>query len=106
MNSFEHNLHGSLIFSIFHNVYITRTDIKFVDLGRYSKDEYKRIMGELVKYEEFVTDVNVTKSIRGGKIPNRIYQIIIMDPDAVTEADLSKLKKGPQPPEEEGVPKK
>jgi len=84
-----------------------------VDIARYSKDEFKKIMGELVKYEEFVTELSVNKSIRGGKLPARVYTIVIMEPDAVDLKEIEKMKKlqmQPQKPIKEqveiGVPKK
>jgi len=64
-----------------------------VDLARYSKDEYKKTMGELVRYEDFVTEVSVTKQIRGGKLPARVYTIVIMEPDAINLEELEKMKK-------------
>jgi len=64
-----------------------------MDIQRYSKDEYKKMMGELVKNEDFVTEVSVTRQIRGGKLPARIYTIIIMEPDAINLQELEKMKK-------------
>jgi len=51
------------------------------------------MMGELVQNEDFVTEVSVTKQIRGGKLPARIYTIIIMEPDAINLKELEKMKK-------------
>jgi len=70
-------------------------------LARYSKDEYKKTMGELVRYEDFVTEVSVTKQIRGGKLPARVYTIVIMEPDAINLQELEKMKKKGVP---EGAP--
>ena len=67
-----------------------------MDIARYSKDEFKKVMGELVKYEEFVTELTVSKTIRGGKLPARVYNIIIMEPDAVNLAEIEKMKKQQQ----------
>jgi len=64
-----------------------------VDIARYSKDEFKRVLAELVKYEEFVTELTVSKTIRGGKLPARVYNIIIMEPDAVNLKEIEKMKK-------------
>ena len=64
-----------------------------MDLQKYSKDTFKRVLGDLVKYEDFVTEVNETKQLRGGKLPARVYQIIIMEPDAVSLEDIEKMKK-------------
>jgi len=82
-----------------------------VDLARYSKDEYKKTMGELVQFEDYVTEVSITKQIRGGKLPARVYTIVIMEPDAVNLKELENMKKvqnAPQKPikEEVGTPKK
>jgi len=86
-----------------------------LDIARYSKDEFKKVMGELVKYEEFVTELSVNKSIRGGKLPARVYTIVIMEPDAIDLKEIEKMKKqqqtqnivvGKGKPEETGVPKK
>jgi len=84
-----------------------------VDIARYSKDEFKKTMGELVKYEEFVTELSVNKSIRGGKLPARVYTIVIMEPDAIDLKEIEKMKKQQQQqnivvgkPQETGVPKK
>jgi len=116
MYSFEHNLHGSLIFTST-TLILSILVINFVDLARYSKDEYKSTMGDLVKYEDFVTEVSVTKQIRGGKLPARVYTIVIMEPDAINLEELEKMKKqnqvpqgappAPKPVEKNsGVPKK
>jgi len=64
-----------------------------VDLARYSKDSYKTLLSELVKFEDFVTEVSVTKQIRGGKLPARVYTVIIMEPDAIDLKELEKMKK-------------
>jgi len=75
-------------------------------------------MGELVQFEDYVTEVSVTKQIRGGKLPARVYTIVIMEPDAVNLKELDQMKKqqnAPQnaqpkvveaPKEEIGTPKK
>jgi len=55
-------------------------------------------MGDLVKYEEYVTEISETKQLRGGKLPARVYTIIIMEPDAVSLDDIKQMKKGPPPP--------
>jgi len=34
-----------------------------VDLARYSKDSYKELLADLVKYEDYVTEVNIAKTI-------------------------------------------
>jgi len=70
-----------------------------VDLARYSKDEYKKLLAELVQYEDFVTEVTVSKSIKGGKLPARVYQVVIMEPDAIDLKELEKMKK------QQGAPK-
>ncbi len=58
-------------------------------------------MGDLVKYEDYVTEVNETKQLRGGKLPARVYTIIIMEPDAISLDDIKQMKKGqPTPPPE------
>ena len=55
-------------------------------------------MGDLVKYEEFITELSETKQIRGGKLPVRVYTIIIMEPDAINLKELEQMKKqGAQP---------
>ncbi len=91
-----------------------------MDLARYSKDEYKKLLADLVKYEDFVTEVNVTKQIRGGKLPSRVYTVVIMEPDAVNLDEINKMKRAGKVPEgappqdkpvevkkeETGVPKK
>ncbi len=69
-----------------------------MDLQRYSKDTFKRTMGDLAKYEDFVTEVSESKQLRGGKLPMRVYTIVIMEPDAVNLDELKKLKKE-NPPE-------
>ena len=55
-------------------------------------------MGDLAKYEDFVTEVSESKQLRGGKLPMRVYTIVIMEPDAVNLDELKKLKKE-NPPE-------
>ena len=79
-------------------------NIKFVDLPKYSKDTYKRTMGDLVKYEDFVTEVTETKRLRGGNLPTRVYTITIMEPDAINLQELEKLKKQGMKPDG-GAPK-
>jgi len=70
-----------------------------MDLQGYSKDTFKRTMGDLVKYEEYVTEISETKQLRGGKLPARVYTIIIMEPDAISVDDIKKMKQaGQQPP--------
>jgi len=71
-----------------------------VDLARYSKDTFKRTLGDLAKYEDYVVEISETKQIRGGKLPAIIYTIIIMDPNAVDLKELEKMKKqqGPKMP--------
>jgi len=64
-----------------------------VDLARYSKDEYKKLLADLVQYEDFVTEVNVAKQIRGGKLPSRVYTVVIMEPDAINLKELDSMKK-------------
>lgn len=64
-------------------------------------------MGDLVKYEEYVTEVSETKQLRGGKLPARVYTIIIMEPDALSLDDIKKMKdagKGPQAPPPKPLP--
>ncbi len=77
-------------------------------------------MNELVTNEDFVTEVSVTKQIRGGKLPARVYTIVLMEPDAINLKELEKMKKQtsvPQgappaqkpvvgPKEDTGVPRK
>jgi len=81
-----------------------------LDLGRFSKDTFKRLLGDLTKNEDYVVEITETKQIRGGKLPAIIYTIIIMDPAAVDLKELEKMKKlanvqqqGPQqiPPKQE-----
>ena len=67
-----------------------------MDLQKYSKDTFKRVLADLVKYEDYVTEVNETKQLRGGKLPARVYTIIIMEPDAVSLDDIKKMKEAPQ----------
>jgi len=69
-----------------------------VDLQKYSKDTFKRVLGDLVKFEDYVTEVNESKQLRGGKLPARIYTIIIMEPDAMTPEDITKMKQQAQAP--------
>ncbi len=64
-----------------------------MDIQRYSKDEYKKMMSELVQYEDFVTEVSVTKQIRGGKLPARVYTIVLMEPDAINLKELEAMKR-------------
>ncbi len=75
-------------------------------------------MGELVQFEDYVTEVSVTKQIRGGKLPARVYTIVIMEPEAVNLKELEQMKKQQNAPqnaqpkvvpsnkEEVGTPKK
>ena len=63
-------------------------------------------MGELVQFEDYVTEVSVTKQIRGGKLPARVYTIVIMEPDAVNLKELEQMKKqqnAPRPKEGDTV---
>jgi len=53
-------------------------------------------MGDLVKYEEYVTEISETKQLRGGKLPARVYTIIIMEPDAISPEDIKKMKTPPK----------
>jgi len=62
-------------------------------------------MGDLVKFEEFVTEVTETKRLRGGNLPIRIYTITIMEPDAINIAELEKLKKEGLKAKQEGADK-
>ena len=70
-----------------------------MDVQRYSKDEYKKMMSELVQYEDFVTEVSVTKQIRGGKLPARVYTIVLMEPDAINLKELEAMKRKGRVPE-------
>jgi len=79
-----------------------------VDLARYSKDSYKELLADLVKYEDYVTEVSTTKQIRGGKLPARVYTVVIMEPDAVNLKEIEEMKKQQNKPQKEeiGTPKK
>jgi len=55
-------------------------------------------MGDLVKYEDYVTEISETKQLRGGKLPARVYTIIIMEPEAISPEDIKKMKTAPPPP--------
>ena len=73
-----------------------------MDLARYSKDTFKEMMGDLVKYEEYVTEVSVTKQIRGGKLPARVFTIVIMEPEAINLKELEDMKKQQNAPQQQG----
>jgi len=60
-----------------------------VDIGKYNVDQYKRLLGDLAKYEKFVQSFSDTKMVEGNKVPKRVYQIVILEPDAV---DLNAVK--------------
>ena len=51
------------------------------------------MMGDLAKYSEYVQSYNETKVIEGNKVPKRVYQIVILEPDAV---DLNVIKQAKQ----------
>jgi len=71
-----------------------------VDLTRYSKDSYKELLADLVKYEDFVTEVSTTKQIRGGKLPARVYTVVIMEPDAINLKEIEEMKKKQNAPQQ------
>lgn len=60
------------------------------------------MLADLVKYEEFVTEVSVTKQIRGGKLPARVFTIVIMEPDAINLKELEAMKKQQNAPQQQG----
>jgi len=51
------------------------------------------MMGDLAKYSEYVQSYNETKVVEGNKVPKRVYQIVILEPDAV---DLNVIKQAKQ----------
>ncbi len=51
------------------------------------------MLGELAKYSEYVQSYNETKVVEGNKVPKRVYQIVILEPDAV---DLEVIKQAKQ----------
>ena len=51
------------------------------------------MLGDLAKYNEYVQSYNETKVIEGNKVPKRVYQIVILEPDAV---DLNVIKQAKQ----------
>lgn len=61
-----------------------------MDIGKYNVDQYKRLLGDLAKYEKYVQSFSDTKMVEGNKVPKRVYQIVILEPDAV---DLDAVKK-------------
>ena len=63
-------------------------------------------MGELVQFEDYVTEVSVTKQIRGGKLPARVYTIVIMEPDAVNLKELAQMKQQQNAPQKTPEQKK
>lgn len=60
-----------------------------MDIQKYNIDSYKRLLGDLAKYEEYVQSYNETKVVEGNKVPKRVYQVVILEPDAV---DLEVIK--------------
>ena len=64
-----------------------------MDIAKYNSDGYKRMLGELAKYSEYVQSYNETKVVEGNKVPKRVYQIVILEPDAV---DLEVIKQAKQ----------
>jgi len=64
-----------------------------MDIAKYNSDGYKRMLGDLAKYSEYVQSYNETKVIEGNKVPKRVYQIVILEPEAV---DLNVIKRAKQ----------
>jgi len=60
-----------------------------VDIAKYNSDGYKRMLGDLAKYSEYVQSYNETKVVEGNKVPKRVYQVVILEPEAV---DLNVIK--------------
>jgi len=63
--------------------------LSIVDIAKYNSDGYKRMLGDLAKYSEYVQSYNETKVVEGNKVPKRVYQVVILEPDAV---DLNVIK--------------
>ncbi len=51
------------------------------------------MLGDLAKYSEYVQSYNETKVVEGNKVPKRVYQVVILEPDAV---DLNVIKQAKQ----------
>lgn len=66
------------------------------------------MLGDLTKYEDFVVEVNETKRLQGGKLPQRIYTVIIMEPEAINLKELEQLKRGEpkKPPKDAPIAEK
>ena len=64
-----------------------------MDIAKYNSDGYKRMLGDLAKYSEYVQSYNETKVVEGNKVPKRVYQIVILEPEAV---DLNVIKQAKQ----------
>jgi len=64
-----------------------------VDIAKYNSDGYKRMLGDLAKYSEYVQSYNETKVVEGNKVPKRVYQVVILEPEAV---DLNVIKQAKQ----------
>jgi len=47
------------------------------------------MLGDLAKYSEYVQSYNETKVVEGNKVPKRVYQVVILEPEAV---DLKVIK--------------
>jgi len=47
------------------------------------------MLGDLAKYSEYVQSYNETKVVEGNKVPKRVYQVVILEPEAV---DLNVIK--------------
>ncbi len=51
------------------------------------------MLGDLAKYSEYVQSYNETKVVEGNKVPKRVYQVVILEPEAV---DLNVIKQAKQ----------
>jgi len=64
-----------------------------VDIPKYNADGYKRLLADLAKNYEYVQSYNETRVVEGNKVPKRVYQVVILEPDAV---DLDVIKQAKQ----------
>lgn len=60
-----------------------------MDIPKYNSDGYNKLLADLAKNYEYVQSYNETKVVEGNKVPKRVYQIVILEPDAV---DLDVIK--------------